>query len=72
MERLKSELDGQLVCMSFDGTTRLSEAMNIVFRFAPADFSYTTQRLVDFTAREQHMIGAELGQHINEVFTNRV
>lgn len=69
IDLVTQEIVGQYVTLIFDGTTRLGEAVNVVYRFCPADFSGITQRLVDFTTMEKHMNGNELGRHLVNVIT---
>jgi hypothetical protein len=71
-KRILADIKDQYITFIFDGTTRLGEAVNIVYRFCPADFSKIYLRLADFTTLEKHMNGDELGLHLNEVLTNEV
>lgn len=68
---IHSELSTQYICFIFDGTTRLGEAVNVVYRYCTADF-VICHRLVDFTTTKAHMNGAELAQHLNEVLTSKM
>eukprot|EP00967_Tisochrysis_lutea_P144069 scaffold268518_cov32-Tisochrysis_lutea.AAC.1 len=43
--QVKEELDGLHFTISFDGTTRLGEAVNLVARFVPYDFKFIGNRL---------------------------
>jgi hypothetical protein len=70
-ELLSKEIFEQYICIVFDGTTRLGEAVNVIFRYCPPDFSGIQQRLVDFTTLEKHMNGDELGQHLNSVISTK-
>eukprot|EP00966_Prymnesium_polylepis_P321289 7377594-Prymnesium_polylepis.1 len=45
VELLTKEIDGQRVTIIFDGTTRLGEALVILIRWIPADFSCVAGRL---------------------------
>lgn len=67
---LEEELKDQLISFIFDGTTRLGEAVNVIYRFCPPDFSQIMMRLVNFTTLESHMNGNALGQHLNDVLTS--
>ena len=57
--RVVAELDGQRLSLSFDGTTRLGEAVNIVARWCSSSFTIK-QRLVRFVTLQQHADGARL------------
>ena len=48
VEQLIKEATGQRVKIIFDGTTRLGEALVILLRWIPADFSKVEQRLIAF------------------------
>ena len=68
-ERLKRELKGQKVTVIFDGTTRLGEAIAVLLRWCPDDFSGIQMRLVTLGTTEKHMDGPELGAFILNVLT---
>ena len=70
-QKLHAELEGKLISFIFDGTTRLGEAVNIIYRFCQPDFSEIVLRLVDFTTTEKHMNASELAQHLNKVLISR-
>lgn len=65
MHRLLQEIKGQHVSTSFDGTTRLGEAMNMVNRWCTVDFNLV-QRLTMFKTVEKHMDNAQLARLIGE------
>ena len=67
VELLIKEISGQRVTIIFDGTTRLGEALVILIRWIPADFSRVEQRLVAFRTTFKHTSGAELAQLIMQV-----
>ena len=69
MKRLRKEFEGQKVTVIFDGTTRLGEAIAILLRWCPKDFSGIQQRLVTFATTEKHMDGLELCAFINRMLT---
>jgi hypothetical protein len=71
-QRIEQEIFDQYITFIFDGTTRLGEAVNIIYRYCPSDFSGVKLRLVDFTTLLKHMDGTELGQHLNEVLSSVV
>lgn len=50
---LKRELRGQFICVSFDGTTRAGEAINITGRWCNADFGLE-HRLLRFVTAKHH------------------
>ena len=66
-EKLMSELKGQLVTIIFDGTTRLGEALVILARWIPADFSRVEQRLTALRTTFKHTTGDELSKLIMQV-----
>ena len=47
-DRVRNEIRGQKVTVIFDGTTRLGEAIVVLLRWCPADFSGIQMRLVTF------------------------
>ena len=67
VELLVKEAAGQRVTIIFDGTTRLGEALVILIRWIPADFSRVEQRLIAFRTTFKHTSGAELAQLIMQV-----
>lgn len=67
VERVIKEISGQRVTIIFDGTTRLGEALVILIRWIPADFSKVEQRLVAFRTTFKHTSGAELAQLLMQV-----
>lgn len=69
---LRRELHQQYVTFIFDGTSRLGEAVNVVYRFCPPDFSQVKMLLVDFTTLEKHMSGNQLGRHLIEVISTNM
>eukprot|EP00966_Prymnesium_polylepis_P117858 2724956-Prymnesium_polylepis.1 len=54
-QRLRAELKGEKVTVIFDGTTRLGEAIVILLRWCPSDFSRIQMRLVTVATAEKHM-----------------
>ena len=68
-ERVRNEIQGQKATFNFDGTTRLGEAIVVLLRWCPADFSGIQMRLATFATTEKHMDGAELCVFINNVLT---
>eukprot|EP00966_Prymnesium_polylepis_P286273 6612760-Prymnesium_polylepis.1 len=66
-ERLRKELKDQKVTVIFDGTTRLGEAIVVLLRWCPKDFSGIKMRLVTFGTAEKHMDASELCAFINNV-----
>lgn len=67
LELLIKEISGQRATIIFDGTTRLGEALVILVRWIPADFSRVEQRLVAFRTTFKHTSGSELAQLIMQV-----
>ena len=68
-QRLREEIKGQKVTVIFDGTTRLGEAVAVLLRWCPSDFSGIQMRLVTMQTAEKHMDGGELCAFVNEVLT---
>ena len=58
---LKKEISGKFVSTIFDGTTRLGEAMAIVFRYVD-DSRVIQQRLICLKMLEKSMTGEEIAQ----------
>ena len=54
------EMKGEYVCIIFDSTSRLGEALNIISRWCPDDFSAIMKRLVAFVTTAQHMTGKQM------------
>lgn len=61
--QLKAEMEGQLLSIIFDGTTRLGEATNMVGRWCSSDF-YLFNRLIMFRTTEKHMDASQLASLI--------
>lgn len=72
LQQLMSEMQGQYNGFAFDNTTRLGEAVNMEYRFVQEDFPRIQNRLIDFDTLEKHMSWDELGQHLNDVLTNKL
>ena len=67
MKRVREEIAGQKVTVIFDGTTRLGEAIVVLLRWCPSDFSGIKMRLVTVATAEKHMDGAEHCAFINNI-----
>jgi hypothetical protein len=67
LTRLRKELEGQRVCVIYDGTTRLGECIAVLLRWCPAGFTKVEQRLVALRTTATHMDGDELGALINTI-----
>ena len=67
VEQLIEEVADQRVTIIFDGTSRLGEALVLILRWIPADFSKVEQRLVAFRTTFAHTNGTELAQLIMSV-----
>ena len=65
--RLVKELEGQRVCIIYDGTTRLGECVAVLLRWCPVDFAKIEQRLVALRTTETHMNGGELGALLMDI-----
>jgi hypothetical protein len=64
-ELLRAEVVGQHVSIMFDGTSRLGEAINIIFRWCGADFRLV-QRLTKFVTLARHVDHNELARMMSE------
>ena len=67
LNRLRKELEGQRVCVIFDGTTRLGECIAVLLRWCPGGFKSIEQRLVALRTTKTHMNGDELGALLNTI-----
>lgn len=63
---LKKEIRGQYVSVSFDGTSRLGEAVNVTGRWCNSDFKLTT-RLLRFLTAKHHYKGPQFASMITRV-----
>ena len=63
--KLTQEMEGEYVSSSFDGTSRLGEAVNMVNRWCTADF-HLEKRLTMFKTVLKHMDHKELARLIGE------
>lgn len=66
IELMKSELAGQYITISFDGTARLGEAINVTARWCTSHFTLVT-RLLDFTTLQKHCDAVGLCSHITDL-----
>ena len=62
---VRAELQGQYFSISFDGTTRLGEVINVCARFVPANFECVATRLTAVKTVAKHMNGNMLFRLIN-------
>ena len=67
---LNSELLDQYIGISFDGTTRLGEAINTTGRWCTNNFMLV-MRLLDFTTYERHVNNVQLAAHITNLVMQR-
>jgi hypothetical protein len=67
---LNSELEGEYISASFDGTTRLGEALNITGRWCTRQF-HLRLRLLDFTTLAKHVDNRALATHCCDVLQRR-
>lgn len=65
-ELLKQEIKGPFISLSFDGTSRLGEAVNIVGRYCSEDFQIV-KRLLCFRTAEFHLNAEEFASLITQV-----
>ena len=63
---LRKELDGHFVTLTFDGTTRIGEVVNVVARYVTDDF-ILIQRLVAVKTAKKAMKGDELSRFMNQI-----
>lgn len=63
---LKHEIDGVFLGISFDGTSRLGEAINLVGRFCSRDFNLQN-RLLQFKTTQNHLNGAQFASLVTRV-----
>ncbi|KAL1511483.1 hypothetical protein AB1Y20_006281 [Prymnesium parvum] len=70
VKRLKKELDGQYISISFDGTTRLGEAICCTTRWCSATFELE-KRLLDVTTVEKHVDHKGLATHLADLVQRR-
>ena len=64
---MAQELEGQYLTITFDGTTRLGEAVNLCARFVPSNFAFVGNRLLSLTTTAKHMDGMGLYRLINTI-----
>lgn len=66
VEILKNEIGGKFLGISFDGTSRVGEAINLVGRFCNSDFNLQ-YRLLQFKTAQHHLNGAQFASLITRV-----
>lgn len=66
MALLKNEIDGAFLGISFDGTSRLGEAINLVGRFCSHDFNLQ-YRLLRFQTAQAHLNAAQFASLITRI-----
>jgi hypothetical protein len=71
MERLKADLSGEHICIAFDGTTRLGEAINATARFCSEDFKIV-YRLALFITTAKHLDGASAARLLTQLILSRL
>ena len=71
VKRLKGEITGQFLGISFDGTSRLGEAVNITGRFCTESFSLE-HRLLRFITSRLHMKAKEFASMITRVLCSEL
>lgn len=64
VDLVRAEIADQYLTISFDGTTRLGEAVNLCARFIPADFSCVANRCLNLSTTATHMDGLGLYRHL--------
>ena len=67
MDLIKEEINGQYLSISFDGTTRLGEAVNLCARFVPSGFSCIGKRVLALITTATHMNGVSLYRLISKI-----
>ena len=68
---LKLELREQHIGISFDGTTRLGEAINTTARWCSANFNLE-MRLVDFSTMEKHLNHGQFAIHVQDLIMRKL
>lgn len=63
---LKKEIKGQFLCVSFDGTSRMGEAINITGRWCSTDF-HLQHRLLRFITAKHHFKAPQFSSLITRV-----
>lgn len=63
---LKKEIQGQHLCVAFDGTTRAGEAINVTGRWCSANFCINT-RLLRFATAKHHLKAPQFASLITRV-----
>lgn len=63
---LQSEMNGQYFSISFDGTTRYGEAVNVTGRYCTASFKIET-RLLRFVTTKLHLASRQLSSLITKI-----
>lgn len=71
LELVKRELDGQHLCITFDGTTRVGEVLAVVARYCTEDFTLQS-RLIALKTTAKHMAGNELSALLLRTFMLRI
>lgn len=66
VDLLKSEIGNSFLGISFDGTSRLGEAINVVGRFCTTDFN-VAYRLLRFQTAQTHLNAAQFASLITRV-----
>ena len=64
---LREELPGQLITITFDGTTRLGEIVCVCARYTAPDFSCVHKRLLAAKTVATHMSGDDLSRFLASV-----
>lgn len=72
ISRVQCEMLNQYFCISFDGTTRMGEAVNICARFVPPDFTAVNTRLLSLVTTAKHMNGVALFRHISSILMTKL
>lgn len=65
--RLREEINGSYLGLSFDGTSRLGEAINVVGRFCTPDFDKVHMRLLRFLTAKLHLKAGEFAAVITRI-----
>ncbi|KAG8466975.1 hypothetical protein KFE25_008354 [Diacronema lutheri] len=72
MERLKADLSGEHICISFDGTTRPGEAVNATARYCSKDFQIVSRLALFFLTTAKHLDGAGTARVLTQLLLSRL
>lgn len=71
LDKIKDEVAHESLCLIFDGTTRVGEALAVVVRYCTSHFEIK-YRLIALSTAAKHMTGAELCGMLLRILVKRV